>query len=187
MHVTLFWEWSRQVEASEICRKNAPNSKTNWLKDQKGRIIQYWGQRSWIYIYPYIWIAKFTTPFQYTSLTVVNFEPVWFDLHLKSFSLMLKKQIKFYLGWGTDWIFLCFFLLFSQSLLFLLLCLLCSASLVNETGSYKEDSWQTELNMVVVRPVICVTNKKKRHFVFIYGGWRVEREHSWNSLQIFEI
>ena len=40
--------------------------------------------------------------------------------------------------------------------------------------------------MVVVRPVICVTNKTKRHFVFIYGGWRVERENSWNSLQIFD-
>ena len=57
---------------------------------------------------------------------------------------------------------------------------------MNETGSYKEDSWQTELKMVVVRPVTWVINNKKRHFVFIWGGWRVERANSWNSGKIFE-
>ena len=66
---------------------------------------------------------------------------------------MLNKKVKVYLCLRTSLIFFCFLVLFSSPLLFLLLCLLYSASLVNETGSYKEDSWQTELKMVVVRPV----------------------------------
>ena len=61
---------------------------------------------------------------------------------------MLNKQVC--LGLRTSLIFICFvvvvvvvfffLLLFSSPRLFLFLCLLCSASLVNETGSYKEDS-----------------------------------------------
>ena len=61
---------------------------------------------------------------------------------------MLNKQVKVCLGLRTSLIFICFvvvvvvffLLLFSSPRLFLFLCLLCSASLVNETGSYKEDS-----------------------------------------------
>ena len=62
---------------------------------------------------------------------------------------MLNKQGKVCLGLRTSLIFICFvvvvvvvffLLLFSSPRLFLFLCLLCSASLVNETGSYKEDS-----------------------------------------------
>ena len=53
---------------------------------------------------------------------------------------MLNKQLKVYLGLRTSLIFLSFLQLFSSPLLFLLLCLLCSASLVNEIGSYKDDS-----------------------------------------------
>ena len=66
---------------------------------------------------------------------------------------MLNKQLKVYLGLRTSLIFLFFLQLFSSALLFLLLCLFCSASLVNEIGSYKDDSWQMELKMVVVRLV----------------------------------
>ena len=66
---------------------------------------------------------------------------------------MLNKQLKVYLGLRTSMIFLSFLQLFSSPLLFLLLCLLCTASLVNEIGSYKDDSWQMELKMVVVRLV----------------------------------
>ena len=53
---------------------------------------------------------------------------------------MLNKQLKVYLGLRTSLIFLSFLQLFSSPLLFLLLCLLCSVSLVNEIGSYKDDS-----------------------------------------------
>ena len=64
---------------------------------------------------------------------------------------MLNKQVKVCLGLRTSLTFICFvvvvvvvvfffLLLFSSPRLFLFLCLLCSASLVNETGSYKEDS-----------------------------------------------
>ena len=66
---------------------------------------------------------------------------------------MLNKQLKVYLGLRTSLIFLSFLQLFSSPLLFLPLCLLCSASLVNKIGSYKDDSWQMELKMVVVRLV----------------------------------
>ena len=57
---------------------------------------------------------------------------------------MLNKQVKVCLGLRTSLIFICFvvvvvvvffLLLFSSPRLFLFLCLLCSASLVNETGS----------------------------------------------------
>ena len=53
---------------------------------------------------------------------------------------MLNKKIKVYLDLTTSFIFVCFLQLFSQPQLFLLLCLFCYASLVNETCCYKEDS-----------------------------------------------
>ena len=53
---------------------------------------------------------------------------------------MLNKQLKVYLSLRTSLIFLGFLQLFSSPLLFLLLCLLRSASLVNKIGSYKDDS-----------------------------------------------